>query len=172
MQQHFQGGRGTNMFSNSAQIFHDGILYYRVEMEDGSHFISSSKEKLKLLNLEKRGVKFPNLFQNSDVPSLSFLNNEPWSISSIKKFLKSSRPIVDPKQLFFRVQNLIKKFPYPDDEKELSLLTLIPFLSGLYSAFRTTPYFLLVGDPKMKSLCCCYTPCVFQNQKNYGLKIE
>ena len=140
------------MFSNFAQIFHNRILYYGVQTEEGFRFISSKKETLEIKDLKERGISFPTLAQNAEAPSLSFLNNEPWSISSIKRFLKSSRPIADPKQLFFRVQNLIKKFPHPGDEKELSVLTLIPFLSGLYSAFRTIPYFLLVGDPYSKQL--------------------
>jgi hypothetical protein len=140
------------MFSNLAQIFHHGTLYFRVQMEEGSRLISSKKENLELKHLKERGVSFPTLAQNAEAPSLSFLKNKTWSLSSIKKFLDSSGPIVDPKQLFLRVKNLITKFPHPGDEKELSVLTLLPFLSGLYSVFRTIPYFLLVGDPYLKQL--------------------
>jgi len=142
------------MFSNFAQIFHDGILYYRVEMENGSHFISSKREKLKLKDLEDRGIRFPTFIQNYQEHPYSCLKNKPWSSDSIENFLKGnqSQKTVDPQKLFLRVKNIIRKFPHPEDENELLLLTLFPFQTGLYSVFQTTLYLSLVGDPYLRQM--------------------
>lgn len=138
------------MFSNFAQIFHDGILYYRVETDGGTHFISSERRKLELKDLEGRGIRFPTFIQNDEEHPHSCLKNKPWSSGSINDFLNSnqSHRIVDPKELFLRVKNIIQKFPHPEDENELSLLTLFPFQTGLYAVFQTIPYFSLLGDSR------------------------
>jgi hypothetical protein len=143
----------TNTVSNFGQIFADGILYYGVEMEGKIHFISSKKENLELKALEDKGIRFP-IIQNYEAHPYSCLKNKAWSSDSIKNFLKGnqSQKTVDPQKLFLRVKNTIQKFPHPEDENELLLLTLFPFQSGLYSVFQTTPYYSVVGDSYLKQL--------------------
>lgn len=143
-----------NIVSNFGQIFHNHILYYRVEIEGGYYFISSERKKLELKDLEGRGIRFPAL-QNHEAHPYSCLQNNPWSSESIKKFLdskESNHKPIDPKDLFLRVKNIIQKCPHPEDETELSLLTLFPFQSGLCSVFKTTPYHSVVGDSYLKQL--------------------
>jgi hypothetical protein len=141
------GGGMTSIFSNFGQVF-DGItLYYRVETKGMTRFISSKKEQLTIKQMEKRGVRFPTLIQNHEDRPYSCLKNNPWSSQSINDFLKSNQRIADPKDLFLKLKNTILKFPHPEEEKELLLLTLVLFQTGLYTVFKTIPYFSLVGNP-------------------------
>jgi len=144
----------TNILSNFGQIFADGILYYGVEMEGKIYFISSEREKLELKDLEKKGIRFPTFIQNYQDHPYPCLKNKPWSSDSIGDFLKGnqSQRIVDPQELFLRVKNTIQKCPHPGDENELLLLTLSPFQSGLYTVFKTIPYYSVAGDSYLKQL--------------------
>lgn len=143
-----------NTISNFGQVFHNNILYYSVETEGENYFISSSKEKLTAKDLDGRGIRFPTFIQNYEDHPQSCLKNIPWSQESINTFLnsKQNQKIGDPQELFLRVKNIIRNFPHPEDENELLLLTLLPFQSGLYSVFHTTPYYSVVGDSYLKEL--------------------
>lgn len=146
----------TNTFCNFGQIFHADVLYYSVETEGEPHFISSNKEKLTLEDLKAKGIRFPALTQNHEAPSYSCLKNGPWSSESIKLFLKSKKGerTVDPKELVLSIKNAIKKVPHPEDKKELLVLILFPFLTGLYTVFQTIPYISLAGDPYLIQVLC------------------